>query len=858
MISLPFDDSWTAIERALKDHRNLVVVAEPGAGKTTRLPPGLIDRKLATKKVAVLEPRRIAARAAALRIHDERALLPPNERLLEWKFRTDVGYTVRFDNQATDSTRLCFYTEGLFLKTLNKNPLIADFDTVILDEFHERSRFTDLAISALKELQALERPDLRIIVMSATIDAQKISKFLAIEDTPAPIIQVPGRTFPVSIFHSNTPLKLTTDRQWLESTAKEIRDIAIKRCRRSDDLLVFLPGVGEIRRLREIFGDDRGLSEIFEIYELHGSLTLDEQSKVLQRSATAKRRLILATNIAETSLTLEGVGAVIDTGLERTSFADKLGFSSLVLTRISMASATQRSGRAGRTGPGESYRLWSKLDENSFRPFAEAELRRADLTDTLLEVASIGIPSPRTFDWFDPPENEKLELAIATLKDLSAFDQNERLTDIGRAMIATGLPARAARLYVEGQRLQCRPLAAALAALLSEKDFLLDRDSGLSKYASECDLHLRLMLLEQSSGGLRIDRVALATVKRVTESLAGATHLKLTEHWDDETVARLLLSAFPDRVARRRKPQSPQCRLVGGKGVEIHASSTVRDSELLFALRGDASLAKTTGDAQITMASRLEAEWLKKWRAPEVANKTSVVFDQDSLSVYGLRATHYRDLPLETGHRDGALSEDASQLLKTEFLARSDVFQELEPLRTFRDRLQLLDPHRPSDDSIQRSWQMTADEVLYGKKSLKEFFEADGAQELADIWERNFATVEPGFAADLVRLAPDYFRAPTGNRFRIHYPPNRSPFVEVRLQELFGIKENPKIGDKPLTFHLLGPNYRPVQVTSDLVGFWKGSYFEVKKEMRARYPKHSWPDDPMQAAPVAKGRSHKV
>lgn len=847
MISLPFDESWEEIERAISSHRNLVLVAEPGAGKTTRFPAGLIDRGLTNMKVAVLEPRRIAARAAALRVHQERQ---------GWKLPADVGYSVRFDNQTSKSTRLCFFTEGLFLRMLSNDPLIPEIGTVVLDEFHERSRFTDIAISALKELQALERTDLRIVVMSATIDARKISNFLSVDEVSAPVIEVPGRTFPISVSHTNTPLKLATDHHWLDTTAKEIRDIVVRKSKRQDDVLVFLPGVGEIRRLKSLFSDDQGLSEKFDFFELHGSLTLDEQTQILNRPSSTKRRIVLATNIAETSLTLEGVGAVIDTGLERTSQVDQLGFSSLSIGRISLASATQRSGRAGRTGPGESYRLWSKLDENSFRPFVEAELRRSDLTDTLLEIASIGIPSPRTFDWFDPPEKEKMELAINTLKDLGAFDQNERLTEIGRQMVTTGLSARAARVMVEGRRLKSVQLAAAIAALLTEKDFLLDRDWARSNMAEECDLHVRATILDGNHGGLRVDRAALSTVRRVIDSLAQGK-VRLTDFWDEETVAQLLLSAFPDRIARRRQPLSPQCRLVGGKGIEVHASSSVKQSDLLFALRGDALTAKNSGDAQVTLASALNAEWLKKFRGDEVEMKTSVVFDPETQSVFGLRAVHYRDLPLEVGHRDGTLSDEASALLKKEFLSQSERFYALDPVLAFLNRLKLLKDRKPPEDLIQQSWIMTVDEVLFGKKSFKDFLEPDNAEKLANIWERNLSSLEPSVADELARRAPDYFIAPTGNRFRIHYPPDRSPYVEIRLQELFGTKENPKIGDEALTFHLLGPNFRPVQVTSDLVSFWRGSYFEVKKELRARYPKHSWPDDPMQAIAVAKGRPRK-
>ncbi len=861
MIHLPFDESWPEIAAALKQHPNLVVVAEPGAGKTTRLPPGLLSRNLVNGKILVLEPRRIAARAAATRVAEENA----------WNLPADVGYIVRFDNRAGPETKLTYLTEGLFLRRLSQDPSLQGIDAVVLDEFHERSRYTDLAIAALKELQTLERPDLKIIVMSATLDADVVSQFLEINGKNAPIVSVPGRTFPVSIHNSLQPLKLVTDRNWIETIKSDLIAIANGRFRvgesaipsRTDDILVFLPGTGEIRRLKVTL--EASLPNL-EILELHGSLTLEEQSRVLKRDEK-KRRMILATNIAETSLTLDGVGTVVDSGLERFQETDRLGFSSLVLGRITLASAKQRAGRAGRTGPGTAIRLWSKMDEISFRPFAEAEILNLELTDTVLELAGLGVFDPQSFGWFEAPPAEKLGLAVKTLQDLGALDTNRRLTTLGKRMLASGLPARAARLLLEGQTM-APLLAATLAAILTERDFLLDRETH-AHAASECDLFIRHQLLlhqdEARSSGRRIDRQARQTVLRARESHLRFLNIdrgasQTPESWDEDLVAKLLLAGYPDRIARRRRPRAPQARMVGGRGVELHPSSSLETTELFFAIRGDAGISRTSGDPLVTMASPVSVETLKALRPSDIRKDTQTVFDDETLSVYGLRATFYRDLPLDDGAREGANSDTTLDVLKTELLKRRERLESLEPVRTFLNRLKFATESSDSEASqtvLEEALKLAFEELLFGKKSIQDLFTEDGSERLAATWERSLAVLKPELSTTLQRLAPSHFQAPTGNRFRIQYPSEQSPFVAIRLQELFGTKENPKIGATNLTFHLLGPNYRPVQVTSDLPGFWKGSYFEVRKELRARYPKHAWPENPLEAPAVAKGRPQR-
>jgi ATP-dependent helicase HrpB len=872
MIDLPFDEAWPQIAASLKQHQNLVIVAEPGAGKTTRLPPGLISKNIVRGKILVLEPRRIAARAAAMRVAEEN----------NWHLPNDVGYAVRFDHRTNNQTLVTYLTEGLFLKRLTQDPSLTDIQTVVLDEFHERSRHTDLAIAALKELQTLERPDLNIIVMSATLDAQAVSQFLDHNNQPAPIVMVPGRSFPVSVHNIQQPLKLVTDREWLDFTKNQIISVAknllpprdSSLVAREDDVLVFLPGTSEIRRMKENLASE--LTD-FEVCELHGSLSLEQQSNVLQKKC-GQRRIILATNIAETSLTVEGVGTVIDCGLERVLQTDRLGFSSLSLARITMASAKQRTGRAGRLGPGIAIRLWSKLDELSFRPFTEPEILNVDLTDTVLELAALGIFDPQSFGWFEAPKIEKLQLAIKTLQALSAIDEDRRLTKIGQRMLQSGLPARPARLLVEAETLQPRSnstliLAATLAALLTERDFLIDRDPR-SHGTTECDLYIRYQLLQDENfrySGRMFDFQARQSILRARESYFNFFDIqsiqypvghsqkkvpnKIFSEWDETLVQQLLLSSYPDRLARRRRSGSRQALMVGGKGIELHPSSTLETSDLFFAIRGDAGVSRSSSDPLVTIASPVSVNTLKLLRAQEIRKDTQTHFDESSLSVFGTRATFYRDLAIEDGTREAAPVEVALETLKLELSKRRDRLESLEPVKTFLNRVKFATQGTSFPDPLfTEAYQLALQEFLFGKKSLQDLFSTDGAERFTNTWEQYLLKLNPQLGNTLHRCAPSHFVAPTGNRFRILYPSDQSPYVAIRLQELFGTKENPKIGNINLTFHLLGPNFRPVQVTSDLTGFWKGSYFEVRKELRARYPKHSWPENPLEAMPVAKRR----
>lgn len=858
-IHLPIDDAWGEIETALKRHVNLVLVAEPGAGKTTRLPPRV--SVFVQGKVAVLEPRRLAARAAANRIAFENG----------WVVGREVGYSVRFDHKIAKNTPVGFYTEGLFLRKMADEPNLAEFSAVILDEFHERSRYTDLAIAVLKETQMLERPDLRLIVMSATIDAEAIASYLAVDGVPAPIVRVPGRTFPIEVTHQSHPLMLATSNEWVDRTAALIGDIAADRKPRLGDILVFLPGFGEIRRLQQAL--EARVSKDTPILPLHGSLTLDEQDRVLKNDRVAKVRVILATNIAETSLTLDGVGTVVDTGLARVARTDRMGFSQLHLERISMASVRQRGGRSGRQSAGLNYRMWSKIDEASFPVFDEAELKRVDLADSLLDLFAMGVPSPAQLDWFERPEKNRFDLGLHLLADLGAIDggndRDARLTDLGRAMAKTGLPARAARIKVEAERTGAKDMGAAIIALLFERDILLEgrggRDFDNDATAAdgyECDLHRRAdVLFDLGDRRSKVDRPALHSARQVYTSLGGSPGFKI---WSHDVAQELLLVGFPDRVARRRKTHAPQALMVGGRGTELHRQSSVRESEFFFALRGDAGSAKGSSDPVTTLACGLDKNWLVQRCKLGASKQSQIVFDDDAMTAYQSTGLFYRDLPLDAGARSKPPADDVHTLLVDQTIARAERLLVAPPLACMRDRLDFLSAHGRLASSLDEvrdtALREAIGEVLFGQTSIAFLFQAEGEgpERLADAWERAIANHHPDIGTKLRSEAPTHFIAPTGNRFRIEYPIARAPYTEVRLQELFGLTVQPKLasGKVALVFHLLSPGFRPVQVTADIAGFWKGSYFEVRKELRARYPKHAWPDDPLTAPPVAKGRRH--
>lgn len=848
MDALPLDLSWPEILTSLKAHQNLVLVAEPGAGKTTRFPPLLLKSGLIpdAQTILMLEPRRLAARASAARIAHEQ----------KWTLGKEVGYQVRFENRTSQTTRLKVLTEGLLSRHLQNDPELCDVGCVILDEFHERSQHTDLALGLLFELQQLSRPDLRIVVMSATLDAASVSRYL----DDAPIVQVPGRTYPVTVHHGIKPLTLDSGPALVERVSEAILGCINGRLEREGDLLVFLPGTREIRNVRERIETSARRSG-FQTVELHGSLALEDQDRAIQRDSS-QGKIVLATNIAETSLTIDGIGTVIDSGLARVARSDAAGFSRLQLSRISLASATQRAGRAGRQGPGHCHRLWSRIDESSMSAFEQPEILRTDLTEPLMLLLAQGTRDPEGFSWFERPPTTALRAALRTLEELG-FQKSGELTPEGRAALQLPLSARPAKLVLEAIRSGVIEMGSELAALLSERDIVV-RSADLKRQAAiESDIMLRWHLLKEP-GAREVDRFAKQTclraaeqIERIANELSKSVKQVSKPPGDlDEAGQKLLLKSYPDRLARRRRNGDPSAKMIGGKGIRLAPFSSVERAEFFVALdsmEAPAHLNAPKNEVIVSLASRVERSWIETAFKEFITEKTETVFDTETRQVFEQTASFLRDLPLSEPKIKRASIDNAHAVLLEACLENWEIwFGSRDDVSSIEGRLKFLISNCATELPSSEQLKIRSDflnEAVFGSTKLDEVL----AKPLNDIYMRHL----PQAVSALLRSdAPDRIQVPSGSDIIVHYPIERVPYIEVRIQELFGWTSSPKLagGRIALQLHLLGPNYRPMQVTSDLASFWKTGYPEVRKELRTRYPKHSWPDDPLTAKPEAKGR----
>jgi ATP-dependent helicase HrpB len=842
--------------------RNLVLVAEPGAGKTTRVPPALIraDGLLPADHPAIvmLQPRRVAARAAAERIAEEN----------NWTLGTEVGYHVRFERRLGPSTRIRVLTEAILSRQLLSDPELPGVGCVILDEFHERSIHCDLALALLREVQLSLRPDLIILVMSATLEAGPVSAFLG----NAPILRVPGRTFPVTIEH-------TVPRGISKPLELQLADAVSTKLPEPGHILCFLPGAEEIRRgLREI-SRLPNLTDADTLLPLHGSLPFDEQRRAVSPLKGGGRKIILATNIAETSLTIDGVRTVIDTGLSRQiAYDPRRGLERLELGRISKASATQRAGRAGRTAPGTCVRLWSAKEHNELPDFDEPELRRIDLAPTLLTLLAWGVRDVEKFAWFEPPAPESVQAAVRLLEMLGAAQRDTddraglRVTALGRRMSSLPVHPRLARLLVDAEDAGRPDEGALLAAMLSERDFrrrdtsLRHRDRGPRELA-DSDLTPRLELLdyiqrrnfhpslEDDEG---IDLNLARQILRTRDELK--TRSGRRPATNRQSNRDLILPAYPDRVCLRRTtdPSGSTGLMVGGVGVVLDPESAVRHSPLFLALDARQDDRTAARQASISLAHAVTLEDLQATFPESLRRVSSCIYDEAKDKVVGRLQLRYHDLVLE--EKDDAKVDDetaaealAAALLPrlADRLARDDAAQNLLARLTLA-RTHLASPDHPWPGPDLSVYREELTRSLLGTRRLADFQPADFLRSLLP-WP---------LPQLLDEHVPPTFTVPTGNRIRIDYTPittGQNPVLPVRLQELFGQTTTPSIcrGKIPLTLHLLSPGYKPVQITQDLVSFWKNTYAQVKKDLKARYPKHAWPEDPLSALPVAKGRAQR-
>ena len=762
--ALPIDGFIRDIVATVRTSRALIVTAAPGAGKTTRVPPALAEDGPAI----VLQPRRVAARSLAKRIAAERG----------WTIAGEVGWHVRFERQFGDRTKVLFATEGILTARLQQDPLLTGFQTIVLDEFHERSIHADIGLALAKQAW-LARSDLRLVVMSATLDTARVSSFLG----GCPVIDVPGTLHPLEIRYAAAGSLNDTVATCLKETTGQV--------------LCFLPGAGEIEAAQ------RALSRtpsIVELVPLHGSLPAPDQDAAIAPSD--RRRVILATNIAETSLTVPGVAAVVDTGLHKVARYDPdRAVDSLETERISRDAADQRAGRAGRLGPGLVIRLWSELDR--LRPQREPEIHRIDLAGPVLDVLAWG-GDPRTFDWFEAPNEGALDAAYGLLDRVGAT-AGGRLTDRGRHMQRLPISPRlsAILLAADGAR-----EAALACALLSERHY----QPGGRRGTTSSDL---LSAVEN-------ERELPPHIRKAADVLQHLVRPARRPAMSEVDFRRALLAGYPDRVARRRAAGSDRALLSSGHGAVLSPESGVRNANYFLALDVSAGKRGEGSEARIRMASAVHRDWLKATHS-----RLEHTFDEASGTVRAASREYYDALVLV--ERPCAPDPaEAARILTAEFLRR---------------------PLGERDEQIARRLKFASLEV---DLETAAFQSAQQSRALSDV------TVEGGLTSDerrrLDRLAPATLAVPSGREVRLHYESDGTVTAPVKLQELFGLADTPRLGPRrePVTFSLLAPNGRPVQVTRDLRSFWEHTYPEVRKELRGRYPKHPWPEDPWTAPPTSR------
>jgi ATP-dependent helicase HrpB len=891
---LPIDQVLPRLVEALRGAGGVVLRAPTGAGKTTRVPVALWQAGLAgERQIVMLEPRRLAARAAARRMAAE----------LGVQLGREVGFQVRFERCAGPDTRILVVTEGVLLRMLHDDPFLETVGIVVFDEFHERSLDVDLGLGMTRLLRRTVRPDLRVVVMSATLAGESVARYL----DDCPLITSEGRLFPVDIDY----LPREARQPWPEVITRALWRLLPLT---PGDILVFLPGVGEIhqtaRHLAEL-----ARREQFDIAPLYGDLPADQQDAVLNPGP--RRRVILATNVAETSVTVPGVTGVIDTGQARVmAFDPAVGLDRLELAAISQASADQRAGRAGRLQPGHCVRLWSGSQHGSRPAHTEPEVRRVDLAGAVLQLHSLGESDILAFPWFEPPRAAAARKATELLEQIGAL-RDGQLTPTGRLLARLPVHPRIGRLLLEGHHAGCLDRIALAAALLSERD-PFGRGPGTTGHAgavhpargsTRSDLLERVEAIEEHLETGRVDfsigsvsRNAVRTVVQAREQLARLVRSALRRSPDgasahgasahnasphnasphnasphntsahntsahntkahnasassvgaaasagvsgDEAFMRAVLAAFPDRLACRREPQSPRALMTGGRGVRLDPASGVHHAELFVCVDMDAGQA----ESRVRIASAVERDWLPR---DGFTTAIDIEFDESTGRLAARRRVRYADLVLDEvpaslpsgdAPAQALAAAAATRLSQVLPAADSDAGRFLARIRCLREWMPELELPSLADADLTPllPW------VCAGCRTLAEVRDADWQSAIASL-------LTPAQQQAVRREAPERITVPSGSHIAITYEPGRPPVLAVRIQEVFGLRDTPRIagGRVRVLMHLLGPNYRPQQVTDDLASFWGYAYQEIRKELRRRYPRHAWPDDPATATPESR------
>jgi ATP-dependent RNA helicase HrpB len=819
---LPIDAVLDELSATLERRNAAVLVAPPGAGKTTRVPLALLDAPWAeSKKIIVLEPRRIAARASA-----ERMAKSLGERAGE-----TVGYRVRFGSKISRKTRIEVVTEGIFSRQILDDPELSGVAAVLFDEFHERSLDADLGLALARDAQTGLREDLRLLVMSATLDGARVAKLLG----DAPVIASEGRAFPVVTRYLGRKPDVPLERQMADAIATALRADP-------GSVLAFLPGAAEIRRTQNFLAE-RIHDASIEIVPLFGALDAAVQDRAIAPAPKGQRKVVLATSIAETSLTIEGVRIVVDSGLARVPrYEPDIGLTRLETVRASRAAVDQRRGRAGRTEPGICYRLWDEPQTASLSAFTQPEILSADLSSLVLDLAQWGVSDPATLSFLDPPPATALKEARSLLGELGALDADGRLTAEGKSLRALALPPRLSRMIVDSHRFGAGEQAAEIAAVLTER--------GLGGDNVDLDVRLdqfRRDRSQRATSARDLARRWAAQVASSSPSAQGGAGQREPRALDETISTGVMLAfAFPDRVARNRGNGS--FVLANGRGAAVEQTSALARASYIAV----GELTGTAAAGRILLAAPITQAEIELHFADQIESADEISFDRNALALRARRKRTLHAITMSEAPLALTPSEQTARILADGLIAIGlDRLPWSKQSKQWRDRVMFLRKAEGeswpdlSDEGLaarREEWLLPA---LYDKTALKEFSAGDLSDALLTLlpWE---------LRARLEREAPTHFEAPTGTMLAIDYEAEQGPTIAVRLQELFGLNTHPSIanGAVPLVLELLSPAQRPVQVTRDLPGFWRGSYAAVRSDLRGRYPRHPWPEDPANALPT--------
>jgi ATP-dependent helicase HrpB len=810
---LPIDNYLEEIQKLLNNENQLLLVAEPGAGKTTRVPSALMA--ITRKKILVLEPRRIAARSAAERICEEQ----------NFTLGKEAGYQVRFENKTCSQTQLIFMSEALLWRSIQKDPQLKDIGAVIFDEFHERNIYSDISLGVLHELQALERPDLKLIIMSATLNTEAFKNYWP----SCKILNVPGRTYPVEIHYDSKPQTLRTDHLFISRVSDKIKSVWQKH-KPDRSILVFLPGLSEIRRVQE------QLDARIPVFALHGNLSLEEQKEVLRPSNEGK--IILATNVAESSLTIDGVDTVIDSGLSREITPDSRKFYPLLkTTRITKNSAEQRKGRAGRQYPGNCFRLWNKEDENTMLQHGIPEVLKTDLLEAILFLLSIQITNPLEFSWLDEKPIQAIQKSLQIFATWGLLNTDGSLNTKGRKVAKWPLPPKLGFLVEAFNEAGLAILGCQLAALLLEKDPFYKQDlHSWQKLAQDSDLLPRLLELNEAKtpgAFFLIEKVAM-NLYQLVEPKPNNLNYQKNRNINMDQINNILLMVFSDSLCRRRRFNDVTAVAITGQGLELSDKSLVKQSEFFLALQGHS----VEGDNQsiVDLATPIKKTSIIEKFATQIEIKSRIEMQNESF--FKIQQKFLKNLPLE---------EEQKISCKMEEIPLHESFSNYWPELRKNNR-------QISQWFLRYEWAAKTFADLGWKPA---HFDTE-IIELALMGETHFQEVLNKNWEDILNLLlsekqkqilqnafPTYLTNANGKRIPLNYEYNQIN-AEMKIQDAFGWNETPRIANGKITIRLilLGPHLRPLQTTSDLASFWQNTYQQLRGALKAKYHRHAWPEKP--------------